>query len=101
MAEIRRIRQDIARTKQQALQVEQSTTPRQPHVRRLAKKVADQGPARVKRSCERFLDSDEMVEKPKPSWQLKLDFAAPEHQSRDILVTEGLSIGYPGHAAAA
>jgi ATP-binding cassette subfamily F protein 3 len=98
VAEVRRIRQDIARTKQQAMQVEQSTTPRQPHVRRLAKKVAVKALAREKK-LERFLESDEIVEKPKPSWQLKLDFAAPEHQSRDILVTENLSIGYPGHAA--
>jgi ATP-binding cassette subfamily F protein 3 len=98
VAEIRRIKQDIARTKQQSLQVEYSTTPRQPHVRRLAKKVAVKALAREKK-LERFLESDEIVEKPKPSWQLKLDFAAPEHQSRDILVTENLSIGYPGHAA--
>ena len=98
VAEVRRIKQDVARTKQQALQVEQSTTPRQPHVRRLAKKVAVKALAREKK-LERFLESDEIVEKPKPSWQLKLDFAAPEHQSRDILVAEGLSIGYPGHAA--
>ena len=95
LAEIRRIKQDIARTKQQALQVEQSTTPRQPHVRRLAKKVAVKALAR-ERKLERFLDSDEIVERPKPSWQLKLEFAAPEHQSKDILVTENLSIGYTG-----
>ena len=43
--------------------------------------------------------TEEKIEKPRPSWQLKLDFAAPEHQSRDMLVTEDLSIGYPGHAA--
>ena len=38
--EIRRMKQDIARTKDQAKRVELSTTPRQPGVRRLAKKVA-------------------------------------------------------------
>jgi ATP-binding cassette subfamily F protein 3 len=42
--------------------------------------------------------NEQRVEKPNPSWQLKLEFAEPEHQSRDILVTENLSIGYPGHA---
>jgi ATP-binding cassette subfamily F protein 3 len=98
VAEIRRMKQDIARTKQQALQVELSTTPRQPHVRRIAKKVAVKALAREKK-LERFLESEEIVEKPKPSWQLKLDFATPEHQSRDILVTENLSIGYPNQAA--
>jgi ATP-binding cassette, subfamily F, member 3 len=98
VAEVRRIRQDIARTKQQALQVELSTTPGQPHVRRLAKKVAIKALAREKK-LDRLLESDEIVERPKPAWQLKLEFAAPGHQSRDIMVTEGLSIGYPGQAA--
>jgi len=97
VAEIRRIRQDIARTKEQARHVEQSTTSRQPGVRRIAKKVAVKALAREKK-LERFLASDKIVEKPKPSWQLKLEFNAPEHQSRDILVMEGLSIGYPDQA---
>jgi ATP-binding cassette subfamily F protein 3 len=40
VAEVRRMRQDIIRTKQQALSVELTTTSRQPGVRRYAKKVA-------------------------------------------------------------
>jgi ATP-binding cassette, subfamily F, member 3 len=95
VAEIRRIKQDIARTKQQSLQVELSTTPRQPGVRRYAKKVAKKALSREKK-LERFLESDEIVEKPTPAWQLKLDFATPEHQSHDILVIHDLAIGYPG-----
>ncbi len=43
--------------------------------------------------------SEERVEKPRPSWQLKLDFAMPAHQSKDVLLAENLSVGYPGHAA--
>ena len=39
-AEMARMSRDIARTREQAPQVEKSTTPRQPNVRRLAKKVA-------------------------------------------------------------
>ena len=38
--------------------------------------------------------TDEKVDKPQGSWKLKLDFGAPEHQSKDVLVTENLSIGY-------
>jgi len=38
--------------------------------------------------------TEERIEKPKSSWQLKLDFGAPAHQSRDVLVTENLSVGY-------
>lgn len=96
VAEIRRMKQDIARTKQQAMQVELSTTPGQPHVRRIAKKVAKKAASREKK-LDRYVDSEERVDRPKPSWQLKLDFNAPEHQSKDILVTENLAIGYPGH----
>jgi len=94
--EIRRMRQDINRTKQQALHVELTTTSREPGVRRYAKKVAKKALSREKK-LERFLESDKLVERPRPSWQIKLDFAAPEHQSKDILVTENLAIGYPGH----
>jgi ATP-binding cassette subfamily F protein 3 len=95
-AEIRRVRQDIARTKQQSLNVELTTTSRQPGVRRYAKKVAKKALSREKK-LERLLKSDELVERPRPSWQIKLEFAAPEHISRDVLVSENLSIGYPGH----
>jgi ATP-binding cassette subfamily F protein 3 len=98
LAEVRRMKQDIARTRQQALQVELSTTPRQPGVRRIAKKVAKKAAAREKK-LDRYLDSEERVERPNTAWQLKLEFNTPDHQSRDILVTENLSIGYPGHPA--
>jgi ATP-binding cassette subfamily F protein 3 len=90
------MRQDINRTKQQAFHVELTTTSREPGVRRYAKKVAKKALSREKK-LERFLESDKLVERPCPSWQIKLDFAAPEHQSKDILVTENLDIGYPGH----
>ena len=97
VAEVRRMRQDIARTKQQAMQVELSTTPRSPGVRRIAKKVAKKAASREKK-LERYLDAEERIERPRPSWQIKLEFNAPEHQSRDMLVSEHLSIGYPGCA---
>jgi ATP-binding cassette subfamily F protein 3 len=91
---------DIARTKQQAAWVEQTTTPRQPGVRRYAKKVARKALSREKK-LDRYLDSDERVEKPRAGWQMKLDFAgAPEagngkaHLGRDVLVLENLSVGY-------
>jgi ATP-binding cassette subfamily F protein 3 len=97
VAEIHSMQQDISRTRQQALQVELSTTPRQPGVRRVAKKVAKKATSREKK-LNRYLDSQERVEKPKPAWQIKLEFNAPEHQSRDILRTDDLCIGYPGAA---
>jgi ATP-binding cassette subfamily F protein 3 len=95
--EIRKMRQDIQRTKQQALHVELTTTSRQPGVRRLAKKVAKKAKSREKK-LERYQESEERVEKSKLSWQMKLEFNRPAHQSREILNTERLAIGYPGLA---
>jgi ATP-binding cassette subfamily F protein 3 len=92
-AEIRRVRQDIARTKEQSRQVERSTTPRQPGVRRIAKKVARKALSREKK-LERYVESDERVERPQASWQLKLEFSSSEALSRSVLTCENLSIGY-------
>jgi ATP-binding cassette subfamily F protein 3 len=38
--------------------------------------------------------TEERAERPSRSWQMKLDFGAPEHQSKNVLVAENLSIGY-------
>jgi ATP-binding cassette, subfamily F, member 3 len=38
--------------------------------------------------------TEERIEKPKQNWQIKLDFGAPAHQSKDVLVMEKLSVGY-------
>ncbi len=38
--------------------------------------------------------TEEKIEKPKQNWQMKLDFGAPAHQSKDVLVTENLAVGY-------
>lgn len=38
--------------------------------------------------------SEEKIERPKQNWQMKLDFGAPAHQSKDVLITEKLAVGY-------
>jgi ATP-binding cassette, subfamily F, member 3 len=91
--EIRRMKQDIARTKQQALHVEMTTTSRQPVVRRYAKKVAKKALSREKKLA-RYQESDERVEKPKESWQMKLEFGETPHSGRDVLLLEDLAVGY-------
>jgi ATP-binding cassette, subfamily F, member 3 len=90
------MRQDISRTKQHSLRVELTTTSRQPVVRRYAKKVAKKAISREKK-LDRYLNSDERVEKPKESWQMKLDFEDPPHVGRDIFSAENLSVGYSGY----
>jgi ATP-binding cassette, subfamily F, member 3 len=94
--EVRRMKQDIARTKQQALHVEMTTTSRQPTIRRYAKKVAKKALSREKK-LERYLDSDERVEKPKESWQMKLEFGEAPSSGREVLVLEDLAVGYGDH----
>jgi ATPase subunit of ABC transporter with duplicated ATPase domains len=42
---------------------------------------------------EKLLNEDKL-ERPRPSWQMKLDFGAPAHQSQEIFSAEALSIGY-------
>ena len=96
--EIRRMKQDIARTKQQAQQVELSTTPRQPGVRRIAKKVAKKAKSR-EHKLERYLVSEDRVEKPRESWQMKLEFEESPHLGQKVLSLEGLAVGYPGKPA--
>jgi ATP-binding cassette subfamily F protein 3 len=91
--EIKRMKQDINRTKQQSLRVELSTTPRQPGVRRIAKKVAKKALSREKK-LDRYLESDERVDKPTPSWQLKLEFETQDNQSKNVLTTDNLATGY-------
>ncbi|HEX7394396.1 MAG TPA: ATP-binding cassette domain-containing protein, partial [Anaerolineaceae bacterium] len=39
----------------------------------------------------------ERVEKPKPAWEMKIEFAEAPSSGRDVLVCEGLSVGYGEH----
>jgi ATP-binding cassette, subfamily F, member 3 len=94
-AEVRRIRQDIARTRNQARSVELTTTPGQPGVRRIAKKVARKAASREKK-LERYLESDDRVEKPKAGWQMKLDFGDVPASGQDVLMLEGVGMHFGG-----
>jgi ATP-binding cassette, subfamily F, member 3 len=91
---VERVESDIARLKGQALGVELSTTPAQPTIRRYAKKVAKKAKSR-ERKLDRYLESDERVEKPKSRWNLKLDFGPPPPGGRAVLRVEGLEFCYP------
>jgi ATP-binding cassette subfamily F protein 3 len=107
-AEILRMKADIARTKQQATFTErQASSIRiggsdfkikgyKSYQQGIAKKVAAKAKSRENK-LNRFLESDELVERPRNDLQMNLNFSAPQHISRDVLVTESLSIGYPGY----
>jgi len=95
LAEVRRIKQDIAQTKNQARSVELTTTSGQPGLRRYAKKVARKALAREKK-LDRFLESDERVEKPHPSWRMKLEFEDLPQSGQDVLALEDVAMGFGG-----
>ncbi len=48
---------------------------------------------RIEKRIEQTLEEDRK-EKPIQNWQMKLDFGAPTHQSKDVMITDKLSIGY-------
>jgi ATP-binding cassette subfamily F protein 3 len=103
--EIRRMKQDIARAKAQAMDTERKASSIRiggPDYKRkgfksyqqgIAKKVAKKAKSREKK-LERYVESDERVEKPQNHWYMKLEFSQPEHQSRSMLRLEDLSVGY-------
>jgi ATP-binding cassette subfamily F protein 3 len=108
-AEIKRMKQDIARVKAQAAETERAASSIRiggpeyklkgfkSYQQGIAKKVAAKAKSREKK-LERYVESDEMVERPKAAWQMKLEFRAPEHRSQDVLVLENLTIGYTSDA---
>jgi ATP-binding cassette, subfamily F, member 3 len=49
----------------------------------------------IEARIERIL-TDERLEKPRPGWQMKLDFGAVPVSGQDVLVLENLSVGYDG-----
>jgi ATP-binding cassette subfamily F protein 3 len=91
--EVRKMKQDIARTKNQALSVELTTTPGQPGVRRLAKKVAKKALSREKK-LDRYLESGDRVEKPRASWQMKLEFTDVPQSGQDVLILEDVAMAF-------
>jgi ATP-binding cassette, subfamily F, member 3 len=88
-------RQDIQSKKSSALSLERSTSPRQPGLRVLARKKAALAKSR-ERKLERYMESDERVEKPKSQWLLKLDFGPVPAGGRAVLRVEDVAFAYPG-----
>ncbi|MFL7810438.1 MAG: ribosomal protection-like ABC-F family protein [Anaerolineae bacterium] len=64
--------------------------------RKIAKGIARKATVQ-KRRLERLLESEERIEKPKRTWQMKLDFADTPAGSQDALALEGLSMAFGDH----
>ena len=93
-AAIAKMHRDIVRTREQARRVERSTTPRQPNVRRLAKKVAKKARARATK-LERYRNDPARTQQPTDGWRLKVEFGERIGGDR-ALAMEQLGIGYRG-----
>ncbi len=89
-----RVKGDIARLKGEAVAIELGTTPRQPGVRKLARKKARVAKSRETK-LERYMSSEERVEKPALHWWLKLDFGAVPAGGKAALRIEDVSFMYP------
>ncbi len=92
-AEIQRVKQDIARTREHAMSVERSTTPRQPGVRRYAKKVMRKALSREKK-LDRYLESDQRVERPRAAYRMKLEFGEMPRGGQEVLRLKKLGHSY-------
>jgi ATP-binding cassette, subfamily F, member 3 len=82
--EIRRMKNDITQTFEQArVDVHGTTT----------KGVAKKAKSREKK-LDRYLEADDRVEQPKQGWQLKVDFGDLPESGKDVLRLAGVSVGY-------
>jgi ATP-binding cassette subfamily F protein 3 len=90
-----RVQRDIGRLKSEARSIEMSTTARQPGLRKFARRKAGLAKSR-ERKLERFLDSDERVDRPKLRWPINLDFGPPPPGGRALLRVEDVTFAYPG-----
>lgn len=93
VVEIERLKRDARQTKAQALRAEHTSIT--VNERRLAKKVAKKSKAKEKR-LERYLGRDDLVEKPRLTWQMKLEFADLPRSGQDVLTLEGVAMGFNG-----
>ena len=87
---------DIERTKSQALSVETTSTPRQPHLRRIAKKVAKKAKVRERR-LQRQMASIAWIAQPSTRTPLTLAFPHDEHAfGETVLAAAGVSVELGG-----
>ncbi len=92
VVEIERLKRDVRQTMARAQRYERASETDQE--RRYAKKIAKMAKSKEKR-LGRYVESDERVEKPGLSWQMKLDFVDVAPGSRDALRLAELAVGYP------
>jgi ATP-binding cassette subfamily F protein 3 len=102
-AYVSQVRADIARMKSGAASLDSASTPVGDHdmkwvtggSAKVAAKLAKMAKSR-ERKLERYMASEERVEKPRQRWGMKLDFGEPPAGGRAVLSVEELRFAYPG-----
>jgi ATP-binding cassette subfamily F protein 3 len=94
-AYIQQIESDIRRVQGQAQSIQRGPKRGRDFYGRVSAKVVRLAKART-RKLERYLASDERVEKPREHWGLKLDFGSPPPGGRAVLRLEDVGFGYAG-----
>lgn len=103
--EIKQMNADIVRTREQAAYTERQASSirigggemkikgMKSYHQGIAKKVAKKAKSRETR-LEKYLDSDDRVEKPREAWQMKVEFNGVPHLGRTAIHMEDLDAGY-------
>jgi ATP-binding cassette subfamily F protein 3 len=84
----------LATKKGYARSIEQGTIDFGP--RKIAKGIARKAVVQQRR-LQRLLDSEERIDKPERTWQMKLEFVDTPHSGRDVLHLEGVTMGFDDH----
>lgn len=96
---IQQVEADIRRVKGLAMHIQHGGPKRnRDYHGRISSKVARQAKAR-ERKLQRYLDSEERLDKPRQSWGIRLDFGTPPPGGRAVLQLEGVYFAYTGATA--
>lgn len=91
---VQEVENDIRRIKGQAQSIQNGPKRGRDFYGRVSAKVARMAKSR-ERKLERYLESDERVEKPRSQWGLRLDLAQDVHGSEVLVRAENMSFAYP------
>jgi ATPase subunit of ABC transporter with duplicated ATPase domains len=87
------VQSDIRRLKGQAMSIQQGPKRHRDYYGAISAKVARLSKTR-ERKLDRYLSSDERVEKPRSRWGLKLDFGPPPPGGRAVLRLDDVAFSY-------
>jgi ATPase subunit of ABC transporter with duplicated ATPase domains len=64
--------------------------------RKIAMRIAHRAVIQQRR-IQRLIDSEERIDKPERTWQMKLEFVDTPASGRDVVILEGVAMGFAGH----